>query len=53
MQVENLLEFDELVAKKVINDVTRYEAGWEGQPDSENKATAYISKVGNCYAPPE
>jgi hypothetical protein len=52
IQVENLLEFDELVAKKVVNDVTWYEAEWEAQPDAENKATAYISKEGNCYAPP-
>jgi len=34
--VKNLLEFEELVAKKVTNDVTWYEAGWQGQPDAEN-----------------
>jgi hypothetical protein len=38
-QVENLLEFKEIVVKKVIDDGTWYEAGWEEQPDAENKAT--------------
>jgi hypothetical protein len=52
MQVENMFEFEELVAKKATNDVTWYKAEWQEQPDAENKATAYISKVGNCHAPP-